>query len=100
MGKIKSFTIQIDSEIVSQTYPELTEAQISAVMKELKEYEADVFDFIFERIEEIVEDKTNEDEDEDEDGEEEEEESDEPWMDEEDEDELDDDDDDDDDDDE
>jgi hypothetical protein len=96
MGKIKSFTIQIDSEIVSQTYPELTEAQISAVMKELKEYEADVFDFIFERIEEIVEDKT--DEDEDEDGEEEE--SDEPWMDEEDEDELDDDDDDDDDDDE
>jgi hypothetical protein len=98
MGKIKSFTIQIDSEIVSQTYPELTEAQISAVMKELKEYEADVFDFIFERIEEIVEDKTNEDEDED--GEEEEEESDEPWMDEEDEDELDDDDDDDDDDDE
>jgi hypothetical protein len=95
MGKIKSFTIQIDSEIVSQTYPELTEAQISAVMKELREYEADVFDFIFERIEEIVEDKTDEDEDEDEG----EDDNDEPWMDEEDEEdeeELDDDDDDDD----
>jgi hypothetical protein len=92
MGKIKSFTIQIDSEIVSQTYPELTEAQISAVMKELKEYEADVFDFIFERIEEIVEDKIDEDEDEDED----EEESDEPWMNDLDDDDVDDDDDDDD----
>ncbi len=55
MGKIKSFTVKIEPEIVSQTYPELTEAQVAAVMEELIQYETDIFDFIFEKIEEIKE---------------------------------------------
>lgn len=83
MGKIKSFTVKIEPEIVSQTYPELTEAQVAAVMEELIQYETDIFDFIFEKIEEIVEDTTDGEEEDDEDDEDDED-NDEPWMDDED----------------
>jgi len=86
MGKIKSFTVKIEPEIVSQTYPELTEAQVAAVMEELIQYETDIFDFIFEKIEEIVEDTTDgEEEDEDDDDDDDlDDDNDEPWMDDED----------------
>lgn len=84
MGKIKSFTVKIEPEIVSQAYPELTEAQVAAVMEELIQYETDVFDFIFEKIEEIVEDTTDGDDEEDDDDDDFEDDNDEPWMDDED----------------
>ena len=90
MGKIKSFTVKIEPEIVSQTYPELTEAQVAAVMEELIQYETDIFDFIFEKIEAIVEDTTDGDdeeddeEDDDDDDDDFEDDNDEPWMDDED----------------
>lgn len=85
MGKIKSFTVKIEPEIVSQAYPELTEAQVAAVMEELIQYETDVFDFIFEKIEEIVEDTTDGDDEEDDDDDDDfEDDNDEPWMDDED----------------
>ncbi len=84
MGKIKSFTVKIEPEIVSQTYPELTEAQVAAVMEELIQYETDIFDFIFEKIEEIVEDTTDDEEDDDDDDDDFEDDNDEPWMDDED----------------
>ena len=86
MGKIKSFTVKIEPEIVSQTYPELTEEQVATVMEELIQYETDIFDFIFEKIEEIVEDTTDDEEDEDDDDDDDdfEDDNDEPWMDDED----------------
>jgi len=91
MGKIKSFTVKIEPEIVSQTYPELTEAQVAAVMEELIQYETDIFDFIFEKIEEIVEDTTDGDEDDEGDEDFDDDDNDEPWMDDEDDDDDDDD---------
>ena len=93
MGKIKSFTVKIEPEIVSQTYPELTEAQVAAVMEELIQYETDIFDFIFEKIEEIVEDTTDDEEDDDDEDDDFEDDKDEPWMDDEDDEDADEDDD-------
>jgi hypothetical protein len=88
MDNIKSLTITIAPEIVSQTFPELTEAQVAAVMEELMGYENDIFDFIFEKIEDIIDGSDDEDdEDDEEDYEEDEDEEDEDEEDEDEEDE-------------